>query len=231
MSIIMSNHNSIIGLSLAASILAFSGSALAITVSSGTTVFTTVDADHSGILSWEEFVDTLPINTTYGKADLKFKKADRDRSGGITLSEYLVYVGEEEPPTKEELSFAAADEDENGSINEEEFAASFSAPLAPIQIRLRFLRADEDHNNTLSLAEWTLFKKGKAKGEEGVKYTKFDLADLNEDDQLTLEEFELTFAPGTKEATIAAKFAKEDENENNALTRNEWNPGAPKAPL
>lgn len=230
----MSNHNSTIGLSLAAIALGLSGSTLAAAPASpGTIAFNTADADHSGILSFQEFVSTLPIRTTYGKAELKFKKADRDRSGGITLSEYLVYVGEEEPPTKEELSFAAADEDDNGTLDEEEFAATFSAPLAPIQIRLRFLKADADEIDGLSLEEWTLFKKGKAKGKEGVKYTKFDLADLDNDDELTIEEFALTFAPSTKEATIAAKFAKEDEDENDVLTRDEWNPGAPKesAPL
>jgi len=229
----MSNHNSIIGLSLAVIALGLSGSALAVPVSPGTTAFNTADADHSGILSFQEFVSTLPIKTTYGKAQLKFKKADRDGSAGITLSEYLVYTGEQAPPTKEELSFAAADENDNGSIDSEEFAATFSAPLAPIQIRLRFLRADADGLNGLSLEEWTLFKKGKAKGEEGVKYTKFDLADLDNDDKLTIDEFELTFAPSTKEATIAAKFAKEDADDSGFLTRDEWNPGAPKnsAPL
>jgi Ca2+-binding EF-hand superfamily protein len=229
----MSNHNSSIGLSLAAATLGLSGSALAVAVSPGTTAFNTADADHSGLLSWQEFVSTLPIKTTYGKADLKFKKADRDASAGITLPEYLVYVGEEAPPTKEELSFAAADEDDNGFIDSEEFAASFSAPLAPIQIRLRFIKTDADESNHISPEEWTLFKKGKAKGEEGVKYTKFDLADLNNDDELTIDEFALTFAPSTKEATIAAKFAKEDADDSGFLTRDEWNPGAPKesAPL
>jgi hypothetical protein len=229
----MSNYNNTLGLNLAAIALAFSGSALAAAVSPGTTAFNVADADTSGILSFEEFVTTLPVRTTYGKASFKFKKADLDQSGGITLPEYLIYVGEEEAPTKEELSFAAADEDENGSLDLEEFSATFTAPLAPIQIRLRFLRADADETDALSPEEWTQFKKGKARSADGVKYTKFDLADLNEDDQLTLEEFALTYPPGTKEDVIADKFALEDENDDSFLTRDEWNPGAPKhgAPL
>lgn len=64
-----------------------------------------------------------------------------------------------------------------------------------------------------------------------MNYTKSDLADLNEDDQLTIEEFAPTFPQGTTEATIAAKFSQEDETEDDVLSRDEWNPGAPKQAL
>jgi hypothetical protein len=231
MHIIMTNNNSTLvsGLRMAAIALTVSGAAFAGTPSAGTTAFNTADADVSGGLTLEEFTTTLAEGTTAKKASAQFKKADADDSGLISLNEYLIYLGEIEPPTKEELSFAAADADHNESLTLEEFAATITGKQAPIETFKRFLKADADELNGLSLEEWTLYKKGKAKGPEGATYYKFDLADRNPtDDELTLAEFALTFPLNTKEATIAAKFAKEDEDESGTLTRDEWNPGAPK---
>lgn len=230
MPIIMTNNNSIArtGLSLAAISLTLTGSVFAGIISPGTAAFNTADADTSGSLTLEEFTATLAEGTTAQKAKRAFKKADGDKSGGVTLPEYLIHVGEAQAPTKEELSFAAADANENGSLDLEEFADTFTGKTAPIEIRKRFLKADADVSGALSLEEWTLHKKGKAKGPDGVKYYKFDLADLNEDNELTIEEFALAFPQGTKESAIAVKFAKKDKNDNGVLTRSEWNPGAPK---
>jgi hypothetical protein len=229
---IMTNHNSTLvsGLRMAAIALTVSGAAFAGSPapSAGTTAFNTADADVSSSLNLEEFTTTLAEGTTAKKASREFKKADTDKSGLISLNEYLIYIGEVQAPTKEELSFADADADENGSLNLEEFSDTITGKQAPIETFKRFLKADADENEAISLEEWTLYKKGKAKGPDGATYYKFDLADLNGDDQLDLHEFALTFPQGTKEATIAGKFAKEDANEDDVLTRDEWNPGAPK---
>ncbi|RYD63190.1 MAG: hypothetical protein EOP83_12780 [Verrucomicrobiaceae bacterium] len=233
MHIIMTNNNSTFpnGLRMAAIALTASGAAFAGEPSAGTIEFNTADGDTSGGLTLVEFTTTLDEGTSAAKAAKAFKKADTDKSALISLNEYLIYIGEIEPPTKEELSFVAADANDNGSIDLEEFEDAFTGKQAWIEIYKRFLKADANVNSSLSLEEWTLYKKNKAKGPDGATYYKFDLADVNNDDQLTIEEFALTFAQGTKEATIAAKFAKEDENDSGFLTRSEWNPGAPKASL
>jgi Ca2+-binding EF-hand superfamily protein len=230
MHIIMTNHNSTLvsGLRMAAAALTLTGAALAGDPSAGTVAFNTADANTSGGLDLAEFTTTLEEGTSAQKASREFKKADTDKSGLISLSEYLIYIGEIEAPTKEELSFDAADENNDNSISLGEFEDTFTGKQAPIEIFKRFLKADANENEGLSLEEWTLYKKGKAKGPEGAKYYKFDLADRDNNAELTIEEFALTFPQGTKEETIAAKFAKEDENDNLRLTRDEWNPGAPK---
>ena len=231
MHINMTDHNTTLasGLRMAAIALTLTGAAFA-GGSEGTTAFNTADADVSGDLTLVEFTTTLEEGTSAQKAAREFKKADSDKSGLISLDEYLIYIGEVQPPTKEELSFDAADENNDNAISLAEFEDTFTGKQAPIEIFKRFLKADADELNGLSLEEWTLYKKGKAKGPEGATYYKFDLADAlgEENGELTLEEFALTFPKGTKEATIAAKFAKEDEDDNDVLTRDEWNPGAPK---
>jgi Ca2+-binding EF-hand superfamily protein len=234
MHIIMTNNNSTLvnGLRMAAIALTATGTAFAGGLSAGTVKFNTADGDVSGSLTLVEFTTTLEAGTSAAKAAKAFKKADSDSSALISLNEFLIFIGEVQPPTKEELSFAAADANHNGSIDLEEFGDTITGKLPQIEIFKRFLKADADELNGLSLAEWTLYKKGKAKGPDGATYYKFDLADVNNNDQLTIDEFALTFAQGTKEATIAAKFAKEDEDDSGFLTRSEWNPGAPKqAPL
>ena len=81
------------------------------------------------------------------------------------------------------------------------------------------------------MEEWTLFKQGKAKPEPGTQFLKFDLADYNDDDKLSLEEFSYVYPRGSAEAIIVTKFSVLDKNDDNALTRDEWNPGGPKGPL
>ena len=227
---ITKHHNFRAGLYLAALTLATSGASFGGEVSPGTAAFEAADLDVSGSLSLEEFAPTLDEGTSARKAKSLFKKADLDKSGDLSLDEYLIYVGEAEAPTKEALSFAAADTDESGSLDLEEFAGTFKGKTPVIEIRKRFLKADADESNSLSLDEWTLYKKGKAKGPDGAKYYKFDLADIDADDELTVFEFSLTLPQGTDEEKVAAKFDKLDDNEDGVLTRDEWNPGAPKAP-
>ena len=231
MHIIMTNHNStlVAGLRTAAFALTLTGAAFAGELSPGTIAFNTADANDNGSLDLTEFTTTLAEGTKPQKAARDFKKADTDKDALISLTEYRTFIGELQPPTKEEISFDAANTDvEDLGLSLEEFADTFKGNTAPIEIIKRFLKADADENDFLSLEEWTLYKKGKAKGPEGAKYYKFDLADRDNDARLYPAEFALTFSQNTKEATIVKKFVKEDADESGYLTRDEWNPGAPK---
>ncbi|MCW1926014.1 hypothetical protein OKA05_25875 [Luteolibacter arcticus] len=233
----MTNRNSTLGTSvrLAALAITFTGAAFAGAPTEGELAFAAADiAPADGSLNLVEFTTTLEEGTSAQKAKAAFKKADRDKSTSVSLVEFRISIGELTAPTKEELSFIAADTVVDNILTLAEFEATFTGKTAPIEIYKRFLKADAAAPVGLSLEEWTLYKKGKAKGPEGAKYYKFDLADshpgvdLGEDDKLSIEEFALSFPKGTKEATISAKFAKEDSNEDGFLTRDEWNPGAPK---
>lgn len=223
-------QNGIARLSLLACAVALSGTAMAGVVSPGETAFNTADVDDNNSLTKVEFATTLPEGTSVKAVNKQFKKADLSKNGSISLVEYLVYVGEEEAPPKAELSFDDADQNNNDGIDLEEFV--FAAPgKSPISSLIKsFLIADADENDLLSLEEWTLLKQGKAKPEPGTKFLKFDLVDLDENDSLTPFEFSLVFPRGTSEDKIEAKFIKLDENEDEVLTRDEWNPGGPKNP-
>lgn len=190
--------------------------------------FAAADEDDSNMLTKAEFATTLKEGTSAKTVDRRFKKADRDKSGTISLAEYLIYVGELEPPTREELSFASADLNTSGGIDFDEFVEASPTKSSVISLVKNFLFADDDENGLLSLDEWTRFKNGKAKPEQSQKFLNFDLADVNKDGLLTPEEFSFVFPRGTAEAKVMSKFTKLDKNENDVLTREEWNPGGPK---
>jgi len=217
--------------SIIACSLALGGVALAGAPSAGTVKFTTADVDVSSSLTKVEFTTTLDAGIPAKKVNKEFKKADRDRNAAISLNEYLIYIGEVVPPTKEELSFTEADTVIDGSLSLAEFTATIPGKSPLSDVFVRFLKADADVSSSLSLAEWTLYKKGKAKGTPGVKYLKFDLADRDGNDVVTLDEFATVFPRGTAVAKLTAKLAKLDDNDDGSLTPDEWNPGAPKAPL
>lgn len=221
-------QNGIARLSLLACAVAFSGSAMAGVVSAGTAAFDAADLDNNDSLSKTEFASTLEEGTSAKVAGKQFKKADVSKNGGVSLLEYLGYIEEQEAPTKEEASFDDADLNNSNGIDLEEFVATAPGKGPIAGLIKTFLIADADANDALSPEEWTLLKKGKAKPEKGEKFLKFDLVDLNEDDELTAFEFSLLFPRGTSEAKVMAKFVKLDKDEDEVLTRSEYNPGGPK---
>lgn len=223
-------QNGIARLSLLACAVAFSGTAFAGVLSPGEIAFDAADLDNNNALSKAEFATTLEEGTSTKVANKQFKKADISKNGTISLLEYLGYIEEEEVPTKEEASFDEADVSNNNSIDLEEFVFTAPGKASVASLIKSFLIADADENNLLSPEEWTLLKKGKAKPEQGEKFLKFDLVDIDENNQLTEAEFTFTFARGTSAEKIAAKFTKLDKNEDDVLTRSEYNPGGPKNP-
>lgn len=216
-------------MSLIACSFALSGAAFAGAPSAGTVAFNTADADTSSSLTQEEFATTLEAGTKANVVKKEFKKADLDHKDGISLNEYLIYIGEVTLPTKEELSFTAADTVVDGFLSLAEFNATIPGKGPLSNNLVRFLKADVNSDDKLSLEEWTLYKKGKAKG-DGTKYLKFDLADADENDAVNVAEFATLFSQNLTEEKVAAKLAKLDTNEDGVLTRDEWNPGAPKTP-
>jgi Ca2+-binding EF-hand superfamily protein len=189
----------------------------------GEMAFAAADLDDSSTLSKVEF--TATINATAKILNRHFKMADRNGNGAISLAEYLIYVGEQEAPTKEESSFIETDLNSSSGIDFDEFLAASPAKNSIISLIKSFLIADDDGNDLLSLEEWTLLKKGKAKPAQGESFLKYDLADFNGDDQLTRQEFSLVFPRGTPEAKVVAKFNRLDGNLDGVITRSEWNPG------
>ncbi|WP_035601163.1 hypothetical protein [Haloferula sp. BvORR071] len=216
---------------LIACAIALSGAASAGVLTPGAAAFAAADVDVSSALNKAEFTTTLEVGASAKTVNRQLAKADLSKNGSISLVEYLVFVGEQESPGKEALSFADADGNHNLSLDINEFywATLSKAPI--IAMIKNFRIADTDDNHLLSLEEWTLFKQGKAKPEPGTRFLKFDLADYSEDNKLSLEEFSYVYPRGAAGAKVTAKFAKLDANEDAVLTRDEWNPGGPKAPL
>ncbi|WP_367873228.1 EF-hand domain-containing protein [Luteolibacter sp. Populi] len=218
-------------LSLLACAVALPGTALAGAPTAGELEFAAADiAPADGSLNKEEFTTTLPEGSKPKFVNKQFKKANFVKSESLTLEEYLVYIGDIEAPTKQELSFRVADLNLNGGIDLAELNTATPGKSPFINIVKTFLIADDDANDELSRAEWTLLKTGKAKPAKGEKFLKFVLADANENNQLTNLEFASTFPRGTVQAKVDVKFDKLDKNDDTFLTRDEYNPGAPKTP-
>ena len=215
---------------LLACTVALSGAAFAGELSAGTQAFITADVNESGDLTKEEFTTTLGEEPSVKKVNKSFKKADRSKDELITLDEYLIFVGEAKPPTKKQLAFAAADADENGVLSLEEYVAVFQGKGPYIVAKKRFLLSDSEDEGSigvLTFEEWTAKRRKPAKGE----FLAFDLANEETEEtpnSLTPAEFAKVMPKNAKEEKVEIKFNKLDDNEDGFLTKDEWNPGAPK---
>lgn len=193
--------------------------------------FNAADIDNSGTLTIDEFKTTLPGKPPAKLVEKKFDRADTDTSGDLTLDEFLAAKKGKKGKWKKKQrltnAFEKADLDDDGYLTYEEFQPLIKGKRPLINVRLRFLRTDADDDELVSLQEW-LDSKLKKLPKEPTKPTKFDLADLDGNDELTLEEFAAVFPPKVKERVIARKFDRKDKNEDDVLTRNEWNPGGGK---
>ncbi len=215
---------------LLACTVALSGAAFAGELSPGTQAFNAADANESGDLTKEEFATTLAEGSSEKKINKSFKKADRNKDEVVTLDEYLIFVGEEKPPTKKQLAFAAADTDENGVLSLEEYVAASQGKGPYIVAKKRFLLSDSEDEGSigvLTFEEWSGKRRKPAKGE----FLAFDLANEETEETpeaLTPSEFAKVLPKNTSEEKLEIKFNKLDDNEDGLLTKDEWNPGAPK---
>ncbi|MES2439234.1 MAG: hypothetical protein V4584_09205 [Verrucomicrobiota bacterium] len=196
-----------------------------------TSKFEAADADSSGSLTLAEFRTTLSRNAPEKQLLKKFGRADADGDTAVTLAEWLAYKQEleeeqeQEKIEKETARFNAADDDvADGFLTYDEFIPLIPGKRPLIEVRSRFLKADADDDLLVSLDEWLAFKSDDFI-DDSKKPRKFDLADLSGDGLLTYDEFATTFPRKTPSKTILKKFNKEDENNDDLLTRGEWSPG------
>ncbi len=193
-----------------------------------TAKFNAADVDSSGTLTLTEFRSTFSANTREDQVLKKFNRADTNQDDSVSLDEWVVYKQEIEDETQDRLEdtakFNAADDDSDGFLSYGEFLTTNRGKKPEIEARRRFVGADADDDSFLSLPEWLAYKNGKGGGGSG-KIRKFDLADLDGNDELTPDEFATTFPANTPMKTVLKKFNKEDDDDSGALTRDEWNPG------
>lgn len=204
------------------------GTALAGGAPSPTDRFNTADADSSGSLGPAEFSGTFSPPLSKGQQKKQFRDADANNDGGIVLSEWLGYLRDivlSDPNSTPTEKFEVVDGDASGSLDLGEFALLVPGKKALIEKRKRHLMADADDDNLVTLDEWLAYVEDPQPDTSGIPSRKFDLADLDENDQLSLEEFANVYPPAVKPGVLLKKFTGQDDNEDDVLTRDEWNPG------
>lgn len=190
--------------------------------------FNTADVDVSSTLSSAEFATTFSTPLSKGQLKKEFRDADTDGNGSIVLSEWLGYLRDEvlrDPNATPTEKFEVVDGDADGSITLEEFALLVPGKKALIEKRKRFLMADADDDDLVTLEEYLDYVESPQPDTSGIPFLKFDLADLDANDELTIDEFANAYPPAVKPQVIAKKFSGKDANDDDVLTRDEWNPG------
>jgi Ca2+-binding EF-hand superfamily protein len=196
--------------------------------------FTTADADSSGGLSSAEFASTFSTPLSKGQQKKQFRDADDNSDGSVSLPEWLGYLRDivlKDPNSTPTEKFEVVDGDASGSLTLQEFALLLPGKKALIEFRKRHLMADADDDNLVTLDEWLAYVEDPQADTSGIPFRKFDLADLNDDDQLTLDEFSYAFPPAVKLNVLMKKFSGKNYNEDDVLTRDEWNPGGSQGTL
>ncbi len=197
-----------------------------------TTEFNTADLDVSGALSETEFSTAFSSGLSRGKLKKQFRVADTDRSKDISLPEYLSFRAAailKDRNADPALKFEVADVDVDGFLSLEEFVVLVPGKRPLIEVRKRQLAADADDDNLVTLDEYLDYVASPQPDTSGIPFLKFDLADLDDNDELTVEEFAGVYPPAVKPAVIDKKFGSVDDNDDGVLTRDEWNPGGPKS--
>jgi Ca2+-binding EF-hand superfamily protein len=197
-----------------------------------TSKFETADADSSGALDFTEFSTTLNPHVPSKQVTRKFNRADVDSDSLVTLDEWLDYKSDlkdkKDDLEKHTAQFEAADTDVDSFITYDEFIASTRGKKPLIQVRKKFLKIDSDDDSLISLDEWLAYKDDDIDDADWKNPRKFDLADLDDDGELSIDEFATTFPRKTKLKPILKKFEKLDDDDNGSLSREEWNPGTGK---
>jgi Ca2+-binding EF-hand superfamily protein len=195
--------------------------------------FNTADADTSGALSEVEFSTAYSTGLSRGKLKKQFRTADTDKNREISLEEYLAFRAAailKDPNADPSLKFEVADLDIDGFLSLQEFAVLVPGKKPLIEKRKRHLMADADDDDLVTLDEFLNYVESPQPDTSGIPFLKFDLADLDSNDELTTEEFAGVYPPAVKPEVIDRKLAGRDANEDGVLTRDEWNPGGTTAP-
>jgi Ca2+-binding EF-hand superfamily protein len=195
--------------------------------------FNAADTDVSGGLSETEFSTAYSEGLSKGKLKKQFRAADADKSRDVSLEEYLAFRSAailKDKNADPALKFEVADLDIDGFLSLEEFAVLVPGKKPLIEKRKRHLMADADDDDLVTLDEFLNYVESPQPDTSGIPFLKFDLADLDSNDELTVEEFAGVYPPAVKPQVIEKKLAGRDANDDGVLTRDEWNPGGPAAP-
>ncbi len=193
--------------------------------------FEAADDDRSGSLTLAEFTTTVGHGHPPEEVILKkFTRADANDDDLVSLQEFLAYKQDhQEDEIEDDIEhdvnrFNGADTDDDGFLTYDEFKPTVPGKRPEIRVRERFLLADANNDDLVSLEEWLAFKNDEDETDDET-FRKFDLADTDANDELTLDEFADVFPPGMLMETVIKKFNNKDDNEDGVLTRDEWNPG------
>jgi Ca2+-binding EF-hand superfamily protein len=188
--------------------------------------FRAADVDSSGSLSLAEFRTTLSDSAREEQVLKKFSRADANDDKSVTEAEWIAFKNDDEDENdiqEDTARFNVADANDDGFLSFDEFSTT-RKKKSFIDIRKRFLKADTDFDSQISLSEWLAYKNDDAPEAGSGKFRKFDLADIDDNDELTFEEFKNIFPRKIKFKALLKKFKKEDFNGDMILTREEWNP-------
>lgn len=135
-------------------------------------------------------------------------------------------------PPKFEVVFAKADADADGALTFAEFTSLQSRGMPLAEVRARFLAVDvsgagegqeQTPDGLISSDEWTAFHTAKKKPLP-PKLTKFQLADFDNDGELTVEEFGYLVSPKVPVEKVQRAFEQKDANDDDVLTADELAP-------
>ncbi|QJE95582.1 EF-hand domain-containing protein [Luteolibacter luteus] len=117
--------------------------------------------------------------------------------------------------------FLKADIDNNNALSPLEFQATQGKRVSAAYSRFRFNRADTDENGAISLNEFRASKAGTTNG-KASRLDIFLTADLNDDDELSPDEYIDTLPPRVAYPKAIRSFDKRDKDDNGGLSPREF---------
>uniref|UniRef100_A0A914XSU6 EF-hand domain-containing protein n=1 Tax=Plectus sambesii TaxID=2011161 RepID=A0A914XSU6_9BILA len=164
-------------------------------------LFERADTDKDGRITPVEYTELLSM----AKGIRQAKDRKKAETAKLSLEQALLVTEGRIPPDIVSDSFAIADKDQDGYL----VGAELEAGLDQIKRKLRakfsavYTRVDTDHNLHLNLEETINF--ATAFGVEDFFIEEnFDLADIDDDNQLSAQELEAFFKNSAKERKAAA---------------------------
>ena len=118
-------------------------------------------------------------------------------------------------------AFRKVDADNDGAVSWEEFLIAKGGRLAWVVVRNRFINSDKDRDESLTLAEFADALGGR-KYFAPSRLGQFQLADLDEDDLLDVDEYALTLSSRASSRKVERSFDKKDKDNSEYLSQVEF---------